>query len=248
MMAKGSQTIFRVASRHKPYSQLGNAMIRDGRLSWEARAILSYILSFPADWRFSLAQFCRDTDTGRDKARRVVRELTEAGYCARGRHRNDDGTLGAYEYVFTDEPEPVSGPADASAPATEKPSVVHVDEPAPENTTVGSPVTGQPALANPTPYKERDLQKKITKDRSREFSQEDGEHRQPSSATESRPAHVSRFVSEEALDRVRTVAPGWDRQFLLRKFMDWDGSRAAENIDAAFLGWVRAFTKGRAAA
>ena len=226
-----SQTIFRVANRHKPYSQLGNAMIRDGRLSWEARAVLSFILSFPTDWQFSLSWFCRETNTGRDKARRVVRELEAAGYCARERNRNADGTLGAFEYVFTDEPGDIQ-------PAPEKASVVHVDEPAPENTTVGSPVTGQPALAKASIDKERDLTNKITKDRSPEIREVD---------FGPRPAVTARYVTEDALDRVRSIAPGWDRQFLLRKFMDWEGSRTAANLDAAFLGWVKSFTKGKSA-
>jgi hypothetical protein len=230
-----SQTIFRVANRQKPYSQLGNAMIRDGRLSWEARAVLAFILSFPSDWEFSLAWFCRETNTGRDKARRVVRELEAAGYCARERNRKPDGTLGAFAYVFTDEPSDIQVDR---APATEKASVVHVDEPAPENTTVGSPVTGQPALAKASVDKERDLTNKITKDRSPEKREDD---------FGPRPAVTARFVTEEALDRVRSLAPGWDRQFLLRKFMDWEGSRTAANLDAAFLGWVKSFTKGRPA-
>lgn len=63
-----------------------------------------------------------------------------------------------------------------------------------------------------------------------------------------RPAAVHRFVSEDALDRVRVVAPGWDRQALLRKFSDWPGSRNANNLDQAFIGWAKSFTKGRAAA
>lgn len=239
MTTRGEQTIFRVANRHKPYSQLGNAMIRDGRLSWEARAILSYILSFPTDWQFSLGWFCKETQTGRDKARRVVRELVDAGYCVRGRQRKSDGKLGPYEYVFTDEPEPVEDIGKEPAPQPEKASVVHVDEPAPENTTVGSPVTGQPALANPSLYKERDRSNKITKDRSPRLGRID--------RAALKAAQIPKFVTEDALDQVRTAAPGWDRQFLLRKFMDWEGSRSAANMDAAFLGWVRAFTKGRPA-
>lgn len=63
----------------------------------------------------------------------------------------------------------------------------------------------------------------------------------------SRPAAVPRFVSERALDQVRSIAPGWDRQHLLRKFLDWDGSKHARNPDKAFLAWVRSFTKGKAA-
>jgi hypothetical protein len=65
-------------------------------------------------------------------------------------------------------------------------------------------------------------------------------------ATNRRPAAIHRFVSENALDRVREIAPGWDRQWLLAKFLAWPGSRKAENMDAAFLGWVKRFTKGKA--
>jgi hypothetical protein len=61
-----------------------------------------------------------------------------------------------------------------------------------------------------------------------------------------RPAVLNRFVSEAALDAVRTVARGWDRQALLRRFLAWPGSKEARDMDAAFLGWVKSFTKGRA--
>jgi hypothetical protein len=60
-----------------------------------------------------------------------------------------------------------------------------------------------------------------------------------------KPAELPRFVSEDALDKVRSLAPGWDRQFLLRKFIDWDGSRKARDLDAAFLAWVPKFTRGK---
>jgi uncharacterized protein YdaU (DUF1376 family) len=60
------------------------------------------------------------------------------------------------------------------------------------------------------------------------------------------PATVHRFVSEAALDRVRSVAPGWDRQMLLRRFLDWPESKSARDMDAAFLGWAKKYTKGKA--
>lgn len=55
------------------------------------------------------------------------------------------------------------------------------------------------------------------------------------------------WVSEDALDRVRTAAPGWDRQWLLARYQEWTkGKPTPANIDAAFLGWARKFTKGKA--
>jgi hypothetical protein len=64
-----------------------------------------------------------------------------------------------------------------------------------------------------------------------------------------RPAQLptGRFVSTDALDKVRKIAPGWDKYVLLQKFTDWPGSKNARDMDAAFLGWAKKFTGGRAA-
>ncbi len=64
----------------------------------------------------------------------------------------------------------------------------------------------------------------------------------------SRPAQVPRFVSEDALEQVRKLAPGWDRQALLKKFMAWPLSKTSDtDIDTLFLRWVPKFTKGKQA-
>jgi hypothetical protein len=90
------QTIFRIASRHKPYAQLGNAMLRDKRLSLEARGALAFILSHPADWRFSLEWLCREQGVGRDKVRRLIREMVSADYCIRSQERTASGSWGLH--------------------------------------------------------------------------------------------------------------------------------------------------------
>src|SRR5262249_11544115 len=114
-MATNAQTIFRVASRHKPYAQIGNAMLRDTRLSFAARGALAMILSYPPDWQFNLACLCKEGDIGRDKARSIIRELADCGYCQRSQVRNGDGTLGRVEYVFTDEAADIQPTADGKA-------------------------------------------------------------------------------------------------------------------------------------
>ena len=75
-----------------------------------------------------------------------------------------------------------------------------------------------------------------------------GSSPQSSDDPKNRPAVLHRYVSEDALNQVRAIAPGWDRQALLKKFTDWPGSKDAQHIDRAFLGWVKSFTKGKAAA
>lgn len=62
------------------------------------------------------------------------------------------------------------------------------------------------------------------------------------------PARIHRYVSEDALNQVKTLAPGWDRQFLLKQFMDWPPSTSSEtDIDTLFIRWIPKFTKGKKA-
>ena len=99
-----SQKIFRVACRKLPYSQLGNEMIRDKRVSPNARFALVFILTYPPDWTFSQAWLSRELDIGRNKTYALINELVLYGYCQRERKRRNDGKLGTTEYIFTDEP------------------------------------------------------------------------------------------------------------------------------------------------
>lgn len=115
-----SKTIFRIASKHKPYSQIGNAMIRDKRLSFEARGVLIFILSHPEDWTFSMEWLIRNAELGRDRAYRILKELKACGYCQQSQDRNAKGRVTACEYIFTDEPGsieiPLTGKPEAAQP------------------------------------------------------------------------------------------------------------------------------------
>jgi hypothetical protein len=214
-----TQTIFRNASRHKPYAQIGNEMLRDERLSIAARGALAMILSYPTDWVFNMQWLCKKAGVGRDKAYSIISELKECGYCYRSQARHEDGTLGKIEYLFTDEPDAVTQEVGDIQP-----------------TASGFAVSGS-AASGKTDTTKKENQKNKKSQRSFELKIDDATRRS---------AVVPRYVTERALDRVRELAPRWDRQALLRKFLDWPGSKTAENMDAAFLGWVKSFTKGKA--
>jgi hypothetical protein len=68
---------------------------------------------------------------------------------------------------------------------------------------------------------------------------------EPTKQAAPKPAAVPRrYVSEDALNLVRKVAPGWIA--LLRRYMDWiEGKEQSRDIDRAFLGWEKKFTKGK---
>jgi hypothetical protein len=193
-------------------------MLRDTRLSIEVRGALAMIVSYPNDWTFNLPWFCREAGVGRDKAWRLLRELEGAGYCQREQGRKTDGSnrFASVEYLFSDEPLP-------KKPRTEKPGA--------------EPSTGLPYTENTGAVVQIKRATNTESKRSSELKIDD--------ATK-RPAVVHRFVSEAALDRIREIAPGWDRQAVLRKFLDWPGSKEARDMNAAFLAWVKSFTKGKA--
>lgn len=61
------------------------------------------------------------------------------------------------------------------------------------------------------------------------------------------PVVVRELVSEDALQQVPTIAPGWDKHALRSQYEAWVTQKGEmpRNPDAAFLGWVRKFTKGK---
>jgi hypothetical protein len=61
------------------------------------------------------------------------------------------------------------------------------------------------------------------------------------------PVVVGKLVSEKALQQVPSIAPGWDKHALRAQYEGWvvQKGEMPRNPDAAFLGWVRKFTKGK---
>jgi hypothetical protein len=67
---------------------------------------------------------------------------------------------------------------------------------------------------------------------------------EPVEAVPDRPRRI--VISAEALDRVRLLAPGWDKYFLEGAYRDYFAEKEpAKNEDARFLAWVPKFVKGK---
>ncbi len=61
------------------------------------------------------------------------------------------------------------------------------------------------------------------------------------------PVIGENLVSEVALQQVPMIAPGWDKHFLMATYKAWVAKKGEmpRNPDAAFLGWVKNFTRGK---
>ena len=79
------------------FVQINNAVLRNTEMSLQAKSILSLILTFPADWKFttsSLVKYCKESITA---VRTAMNELIRLGYVERIRKRTKKGT---FEYTF----------------------------------------------------------------------------------------------------------------------------------------------------
>jgi hypothetical protein len=54
------------------------------------------------------------------------------------------------------------------------------------------------------------------------------------------------MVSEQAIESLYEIAPGWDKYLLEHSYIAWAKDKEqARNEDARFLSWVGSFTKNK---
>lgn len=96
---------------------------RDGGLSFEARGVLLYLLSKPGDWQISVDDIQREGNIGRDKTKRLLKELREHGYILTEMTHGEDGKFaGKREVVYSVAHRSTETPLDGlSDRSTEKP-------------------------------------------------------------------------------------------------------------------------------
>jgi DnaD/phage-associated family protein len=70
----------------------------DTELTWQAKGLLTYMLSSPNDWEFNMKDLQKRSQNGRDATYRIMKELIEAGYVTRVENR-DGGKFGKAEYI-----------------------------------------------------------------------------------------------------------------------------------------------------
>ncbi len=98
-------TVFRV-QKNANYTTMSNYHLKDRRLSYKAKGLLSVILSLPDEWDYSLKGLSYISDDGVDSVRSTVRELEKFGYISRGAQtRNERGQMSANTYYVYENPE-----------------------------------------------------------------------------------------------------------------------------------------------
>lgn len=86
------QTIIRTPKNSdRPFFSTARVTAQDSKLSFEARGVLWYLLSKPDDWIVQVSDVMREGGLGRDKAKRLLKELRDAGYIETETVHNKEG-------------------------------------------------------------------------------------------------------------------------------------------------------------
>lgn len=87
----------------KDYTVMSNYHLRDKNLSYKAKGLLSFMLSLPEDWDYSLAGLCSISKESRDGIRLILKELQEQHYVEIEKVRGDNRYF-EYNYLIYEVP------------------------------------------------------------------------------------------------------------------------------------------------
>ena len=115
-------TVFRV-EKTANYTVMSNTHLKDRRLSYKSKGLLSVILSLPPDWDYTITGLAVIAADGIDSVKTAIKELEQYGYVSRTQLRDERGRMAQNEYrVYenpTDNPDYV--PSEQDSPEKDAP-------------------------------------------------------------------------------------------------------------------------------
>lgn len=97
-------SVFRV-EKVKNYTVMSNYHLKDKKLSFKAKGLLSYMLSLPNEWDYSLAGLCKASKDSKTSVQSALKELRENSYLKTTRERTENGRF-AWIYNIYEQPSP----------------------------------------------------------------------------------------------------------------------------------------------
>ncbi len=117
-------SVFKI-EKTKDFTVMSNYHLRDKNLSYKAKGLLSFMLSLPEDWDYSLKGLCSISKENRDAIRSTLKELQQNHYLEIEKVRGDKGYF-EYNYLIYEKPHFVDIDNEKSSPDTDIP---HLDIP-----------------------------------------------------------------------------------------------------------------------
>lgn len=130
------------------YAVIAKHHLKNKSLSYKAKGLMTFMLSVPDGWDYSLAGLATLASDGIDGVRSGVRELEKHGYLTRCRIRDASGRLGDIEYTIHEIPQAPLG-TDPTKPPRGSPPAPISQKPMLENPTLVTPVSDLPILDYP---------------------------------------------------------------------------------------------------
>lgn len=129
--------VFRV-QKTKDFTVMSNHHLKNKDLSLRSKGLLSFMLSLPEDWDYTLKGLATLNKEGVDAIRSAINELEAFGYIERRRLRNDKGQLGDNEYIIHELP--ISPEPKQTEPILENPTL--------DNPEQAEPIQGKSTQLN----------------------------------------------------------------------------------------------------
>ena len=130
----------------KDYTVMANFHLRDRNLSLKAKGVMSFMLSLPDAWDFSMEGLAICSKDGVDSVRSALKELEDSGYLVRSRARDEKGKVGKAIYDLYEKP------------ALEKPIL---ENPIQEKPILDKPILEKQAQINTNEINTNELNTKI---------------------------------------------------------------------------------------
>lgn len=117
-------SVFKI-EKTKDFTVMSNFHLRDKNLTYKAKGLLSFMLSLPEDWDYSLAGLTSISKESRDGIRSILKELQDNHYLEIEKVRGEKGYF-EYNYLIYEKPHFLINEFENNNPGTENP---HLDEP-----------------------------------------------------------------------------------------------------------------------
>lgn len=97
-------TKFIKTKKEKNFTVLDNTFIKDTRLSWKAKGLMTYLLSLPDDWTIHLSEIEQHATDGKSALRSAINELKELGYL-KAEQKRENNRFGEMVYIIIENPD-----------------------------------------------------------------------------------------------------------------------------------------------
>ena len=92
------------SQRNTPFVLINKESLQDKSISWQAKGLLSYLLSLPDDWQILVVDLANRSTNGKDSTGAILNELIKAGYIERQKIKDEKNRFSGYDYTVFDTP------------------------------------------------------------------------------------------------------------------------------------------------